>query len=121
MDPVEYNLFESLLLLVVGMTIVLASLLLLAGMISGLKTLDERINRFRIRRYSEKVETEKKEDEVNDELVAILAAAVMTTLRKPVLVRKVRFLGETQGGAWASTGRLSIMASHRIIKRKPHS
>lgn len=121
MDPMEYNLLESLLLLLVGMASVLASLLLLAGMISGLKTLDERINRLRIRRYSEKIESENKEDEVNDEFAAILAAAAMTTVRKPVLIRRVRFLEETQGGAWASTGRLSIMASHRIIKRKPHA
>jgi sodium pump decarboxylase gamma subunit len=115
----EQRIVESLLLLVAGMTSVFTALLLLAGMIRLLEWTDRTLNTKRIKKYSEKVETHKVDDELNDEIVAVIAAAVAATLRPPVRIRRIRFL--TGGGsdpAWAVTGRLNIMASHAIAKRK---
>ena len=112
------NLVESGLLLVVGLVGVFAVLLLMAGMIWALKSSDEWLNRLRIRKYAQKVETKQVEEDINDEIVAVLAAAATTVLKKPLRIRKVRFLGTQEGEAWAVTGRLNVMASHQISKRK---
>jgi len=113
-DPI----IEAVLLLVVGMSAVFSALLLLAGMIWLLEWADTRLNSLRIRKYAEKVESHKVDDEVNDEIVVVITAAVTTTLKQPVIVRKIRFLNSGPGPAWAVTGRLNIMASHAIAKRK---
>ncbi len=115
------NLVQSLLLLVVGMTGVFLSLVLLAGMIWLFRYVDEEINRRRIKTYATKVETKQVDDELNDELVAVLTAAVATAMRKAITIRKIQFLGQPAGAAWSVTGRLNIMASHAISKRKPTS
>lgn len=109
---------ETLLLLVVGMGVVFAALFLLAGMIRAMEWTDRRINAFRIRTYAEKVETHKVDEEINDEVVAVIAAAVTAAIRKPVVVRRIRFLSDGPAPAWSVTGRLNIMASHAIAKRK---
>lgn len=113
------NLLESLVLLFAGMTGVMLSLLFLAGMISAIKFLDERFNSWRIRRYSEKVATALPEDELSDEIAAIITAAVAATLKKPVRIRRLRLFDADAGAAWSSMGRLNIMASHHIARRKP--
>jgi sodium pump decarboxylase gamma subunit len=113
------DIIESVLLLVVGMAAVFSALLLLAGMIRLLEWVDRCINTTRIRKYSEKVEAHKVDDEINDEIVAVISAAVAATLRPPVRIRKIRFLtGGPSDPAWAVTGRLNIMASHAISRRK---
>ena len=113
-DPI----LEAFLLLVVGMAAVFSALLLLAGMIRLLKWGDAQINAMRIRKYADKVETHQVDDEVNDEIVAVITAAVASTIRKPVVVRTIRFLDNGAEPAWAVTGRLNIMASHAITRRK---
>jgi Na+-transporting methylmalonyl-CoA/oxaloacetate decarboxylase gamma subunit len=112
------NLLESLLLLVVGMIGVMVSLLFLAAMIGAFKVVDEWLNSWKIRRYAEKVAVSLPQDELSDELAAVLAAAATTTLKRPVRIRRVRLFDAYAGGAWASTGRLNIMASHHIARRK---
>ncbi len=113
------RILESLLVMLVGMTGVFTSLVLLAGMIWFFRWADEGLNAWRIKKYAEKVEAERVEDEINDELIAVLSAAAATALRKSVVVKKVQFLSQkTTGGSWAVTGRLNVMASHAISKRK---
>jgi Na+-transporting methylmalonyl-CoA/oxaloacetate decarboxylase gamma subunit len=114
-------LFVASLVLLVGMTIVILSLLLFAGVIVALRTSDERFNLFRIRRYSARVEAKPEELDVNDELVAVLTAAATVAIRKSVRIRRMRFLDARAAGAWTSTGRLNIMASHAVPKRKSSS
>jgi len=114
----EQNIIEAVLVLVVGMAVVFLALILLAGMIRMLEWTDRRINSLRIKKYAEKVETHKVDEEINDEIVAVLSAAVATALRKPVRIRKIRFLSGGPAQAWAVTGRLNIMASHAITRRK---
>ncbi len=111
------NLLESLILLVVGMGGVFAALLLLAGMIWLLRWADEWLNQRRILAYAQKVETHAVDTDLNDEVIAVLAAAASSTLKKRVTVRRVRFLSPRSGSTWASSGRLNIMASH-LIQRK---
>ena len=109
---------EASLILVVGMGVVFLSLLLFAGLIVALRASDERFNLFRIRRYTARVEAKPGQEDVNDELVAVLTAAAAVAIRKPVRIRRMRFLDGAATGAWTSTGRLNIMASHAIPKRK---
>lgn len=110
---------QSLILLVVGMGGVFCALLLLAGMIWLLKSADDWTNRFRIRRYAREAATHAEEGEgLNDEIVAVVTAAAMAAARRRVRVKTVRFLTPLTAGAWSSSGRLSIMASHQIARRK---
>ncbi len=109
---------EALLLMAVGMTSVIVILFLMALFIAAGKWLDEKINAYRIRRYATKIEKKGIPDELNDEIVAVITAAVMTTYRKKIRVRKIRFLDHTTQPTWAITGRLNIMGSHLITKRK---
>lgn len=112
------QILESVLLLVVGMGGVFASLLLLAGIIWLFKFTDERFNAWRIRTYAQKVEANPEEDGINDEVAAVIAAAVTAALKRPVVIRRMRFLGPAPDASWAVTGRVNIMASHLISKRK---
>jgi sodium pump decarboxylase gamma subunit len=112
------NILESLRLLVVGLLGVFAALLLLAAMIWAFRAVDEGLNKRRIRKYSAQVESKQVDTDLNDEIVAVIAAAATATLKKPIIVRRVRFLHAHPVGAWAVTGRLNVMASHSIAKRK---
>ncbi len=112
------KIIESLLLLVVGMSSVIVVLLLFAFIIHAGKLIDEKINQIRISRYSRKIDSKPETEEINDELIAVITAAVMTTYRKNIRVKKIRFLDHTSQHTWAVTGRLNVMASHLITKRK---
>jgi hypothetical protein len=48
----------------------------------------------------------------------VVTAAAVATLKKPVAIRRMRLFDSREAGAWAVTGRLNIMASHAIAKRK---
>ncbi|MBL0175482.1 MAG: hypothetical protein IPP94_09510 [Ignavibacteria bacterium] len=56
--------------------------------------------------------------ETDEELIAVLAAAATVALRRAVTVKRVQFLSGDSGTLWSVTGRLNIMASHLITKRK---
>jgi hypothetical protein len=56
--------------------------------------------------------------DLNDEIVAVLAASATVMLKRPISIRRVRFLEPSAEPAWAVTGRLNIMASHAISRRK---
>jgi sodium pump decarboxylase gamma subunit len=112
------KMLESMLLLAVGMGGVFASLLILAGMIWLFKYADEQFNAWRIRTYAQKVEANPEGDGINDEVAAVIAAAVVAALKRPVIIRRMRFLGPAPDASWAVAGRVNIMASHSIAKRK---
>ena len=112
------RIFASAMLLIVGMSGVFVSLILLAGMIWLFKFTDERFNAWRIKSYAQKVEANPEEDGINDEVAAVIAAAVTAALKRPIMIRRMRFLGPAPDASWAVTGRLNIMASHLIPKRK---
>jgi hypothetical protein len=108
---------DLLSLVVVGMGGVFCALLFLAGMIKLFQSTDEWLNRRRIRQYAEKVDSHEVDDALNDEIVAVLSAAVAITLKKRIVVRKIHFLDNRASGAWATTGRLNIMGSHLVQNR----
>ena len=105
-------LLESGLLLVVGISAVFTSLLMLAGMIWLFKAADEALNAKRVRKYAVKVENKGIDPDHNDEIVAVISAAVIAAIQRPVQVRHIRFLGEQGEDQWASAGRSTIMSSH---------
>lgn len=113
----EEKLIEASIRLVMGMTGVFSSLVLLAGVIWLMRSLDEWVNARRIRRYAASVEASDQPDELNDEIVAVISAAAALTLRRPVRVRRVQFLEDRPGTVWTSSGRLNIMASHALGRR----
>jgi hypothetical protein len=55
---------------------------------------------------------------VTEETVAVIAAAASVMLMRHVRVRRVRFLSAAPEPTWAVMGRLNIMASHAISRRK---
>jgi len=112
------DIIQSLLLLVVGMSVTVVVLSLLAGLIWFLKNSDEWLNARRIKNYAARVDTHKVDVDLNDEIVAVLAASATVMLKRPISIRRVRFLEPSAEPAWAVTGRLNIMASHAISRRK---
>jgi Na+-transporting methylmalonyl-CoA/oxaloacetate decarboxylase gamma subunit len=108
---------DALLVLLVGMTAVFFCLSLLALLIRVMRSSDEAINTRRIRSYAATV-SELPEEEINDELVAVVAAAAMATIKQPLEVRRMRFLGPEAGRTWTATGRLNIMGSHAVQKKR---
>lgn len=114
------RLTETLLVMGVGMGGVLLTLTLLAGLIALLRAGDEALNRRRIRRYDEaRARAGPAPEELDDERVAVIAAAAAETLRRPVVVRRLRFLRGDGASAWSVSGRLNVMASHQVTKGRP--
>jgi Na+-transporting methylmalonyl-CoA/oxaloacetate decarboxylase gamma subunit len=108
---------DTLLVVLVGMASVFASLSLLALLIWAVRSADEALNARRIRSYAATV-SELPEEEINDELVAVVAAAAMAAIKQPLEVRRMRFLGPETGRTWAATGRLTIMGSHAVQRKR---
>ena len=52
-------------------------------------------------------------DAVPEEVIAVISAAVATTLGPDVRVRRIRY-AKPEEGAWSEQGRLIITASHQI-------
>ncbi|MBK6846323.1 MAG: OadG family protein [Proteobacteria bacterium] len=118
-------LIESMWLLLVGMGGVFAALLLFAGLFATLSALDRRLTRWRARRAAEPAAAANPgaqlggdEPREAEELVAVLAAAASVALRRRVRVRTVQRLAPGTGNPWATAGRLTIMASHAMDRRK---
>jgi sodium pump decarboxylase gamma subunit len=112
------TLVAALMILVVGLSATFLCLLFLSAMIWSFKSIDERLNMWRIQRYAQKVEGDPHSDGVRDEIVAVIAAAITAAVRRPIVIRRVRFLESDRTGSWAVTGRINVMASHAITRRK---
>lgn len=122
-------LIESFWLLLVGMGGVFAALLLLAAVFAALSALDRRLTRWRVRRAAaraaaakpaERFGAREQPEEADDDeaLIVVLAAAASVALQRRVAVRAVQLLGPSTSNPWASAGRLTIMASRTISRRK---
>lgn len=53
-------------------------------------------------------------DEINPEIVAVIAAAILVTLKSRVQIKSIKFLTEPEDTSWARIGRLSLIESHNI-------
>jgi hypothetical protein len=51
---------------------------------------------------------------IDEELIAVITAAVESTFKKQIVVRTVRFIGQEQDLAWIRSGRLNQMTSHAV-------
>ena len=51
---------------------------------------------------------------LDDDTLAVLAAAAYTALGAPVRIHRVHVHGEPAGQAWERAGRMDIMVSHRV-------
>lgn len=57
-------------------------------------------------------------EDIDEETIAIITAAAMEALRKPVEIKRIRFLQADGASSWSVIGRLNIMGSHLITKWK---
>jgi hypothetical protein len=60
--------------------------------------------------------SELKEDdnEISEELVAVISSAAFVALNKNLVVKKIQFLSGNDNSAWSRAGRLNIMSSHSV-------
>jgi hypothetical protein len=56
-------------------------------------------------------------EELNDEIIAAITAAVVATLKKPVSLKNVKLFERNPGLQWLTSGRFTIMTSHTISRR----
>lgn len=106
-------------LTVVGMSSVFVVLIFFAGLIWFMKFIDAKVTENKIKKTVPKFKetTQSNIDDEND-LVAVITAAVYTAINKKAKVRHIQFLGHTnQDGKWANAGRLNVMSSHNLNKR----
>ena len=57
-------------------------------------------------------------DAIDEETIVVITAAVSEALQKSIRVRRIQFLHDDGASAWSVTGRLGLMGSHLITKRK---
>lgn len=57
-------------------------------------------------------------DAIDDETIVVITAAVSEALQKSIRVRRIQFLHGDGASAWSVTGRLGLMGSHLITRRK---
>lgn len=55
--------------------------------------------------------------ELNDEIIAVITAAVVTAFKKPVSLKNVKLFERNAGQHWLTSGRFTIMTSHTISRR----
>ena len=112
------NIWQSLVITVIGMSVVFSVLIILAGVIFIMRYVDEYLNNRRIAKYSKKLDRHEVEDEeTNDEVVAILAAAAHIMTQKRVVIRKLRFLGQADS-SWSALGRQAAMSTHNVQRKR---
>jgi sodium pump decarboxylase gamma subunit len=108
-------------LTVVGMTSVFVVLIFFSLLIWFMKYVDAKITENKIKKSvvnDEDLQTEIIEDNDNDELVAIITAAIQMSVSKKAKIKHIHFLGhQAHDGKWATAGRLNVMSSHNLNKR----
>ncbi|MFP4527216.1 MAG: OadG family protein [Candidatus Kapaibacterium sp.] len=117
------NIIQSLVILFVGVLGVFSSLAFFSFLIWLMKKSDKL--------FTLKILTKKEEapapirqsrpaakEEDDTQLIAVLTAAAMEIIRKPVRIRHIQYLHDQHtGGSWAVSGRSTVMASHNLTKR----
>ena len=113
------RLLYTLELAVVGISVVFSALIFFSFIIWLMKFIDAKISEKKTQKTLVDIQPESQEIEENDEnLVAVIAAAVYVVLGKKARVKHIQFLdNHAQEGNWAASGRLSVMSSHNINKR----
>jgi len=111
---------EALILMIVGILVVFSVLTFFYILI----LLINKINTFLNKKKADKKlniggkdTITSKSDEIDPEIVAVIAAAVLVTLKSRVEIKTIKFLNEPDDTSWARIGRLSLIESHNINVR----
>lgn len=107
---------EALLVMIVGMIGVFISLLFFYFIIFAIQKIDDRLNRFLVQKKLQPERIQSDVAQIKPEIVAAIAAAAYETFHKPIKIKRIHFLDESQSSQWAATGRITIMGSHNIKK-----
>jgi hypothetical protein len=54
------------------------------------------------------------ENNTNEELIAVISAAIADDLHGGIVIRKISLLSQANDSAWKRTGKLTIMSSHTV-------
>jgi Na+-transporting methylmalonyl-CoA/oxaloacetate decarboxylase gamma subunit len=111
----DEKIMMALELIVIGMGGVFCSLFLFYILMVLLQRIDKSLESRRLRRYAQKAH-QSEESEISENIVAVITAAIMETIPKPLVVHKIHF-ADTQGdNPWTRTTKLFIHDSHNIHK-----
>lgn len=108
-------------LMVVGMSVVFAALTVLLGVVALLGcVLRDRdvVERGGVPGGEASTPGVAGADGLSSELVAVLTAAAVAVMRKPVRIRRITVVGQAGGSAWLAGGRSSLMGSHKPTRRR---
>ncbi len=111
---------EALILMFIGMTSVFAVLSFFYLMIVLINKINLYINK---NKAAKKLNLESKTlpipktDDINPEIIAVISAAILVTLKSKVEIKSIKFLNEPDDTSWARIGRLSLIESHHINVR----
>ncbi len=113
----EENINEAIVVMIVGLGGVFTSLVFFYLLMLALNGIESRINKSRASRKLSPKPAANSEEQINisPEIVAVISAAAYETFRKPVVVKKVKYLKQTDS-KWSETGRMIVMGSHNINK-----
>ncbi len=111
------SLLESVNLLFIGLTGVFASLFFFYILIVVIGKISSYFNKRKVAKKLRNEPTKKSTtvtDEIDPEIIAVIAASVFATLQTKVRVKSIRFLTEPDDTSWSRIGRLSLIDSHHI-------
>lgn len=113
----EERLWEATLALIVGMGGVFASLVFFYLLMLVLNALETRINKLRVNKklLPKPAASNEEQISISPEIVAVISAAAYEAFRRPVVIKKVKFLKQTDN-SWSETGRMIVMGSHNFKK-----
>ncbi len=112
----DHHMTEGLQLTVVGMGVVFFGLIAIWVMTTVLNKMTQEPEKAPAPAPAPTPAASTNPDEISPETFAIITAAVMTVVRKPIRIERVRFVSQQNSGAWAEHGREAIHGSHRIRK-----
>ena len=111
------KILEALVVMFVGFTAVFSSLLFFFIIITLLQFIDNKLNTIRVnKKLTPLINEEKSDINITPEIVAVISAAVYEVIKKPVVIKKIKYLSQSES-SWSETGRMIVMGSHNIIKK----
>ena len=99
---------EALAITIIGMGVVLCALLALQLAVALIRGVDYMVHSLRPQGGHRPAGDE----EISDEEVAVITAAVTSTFKRPVTIHHIRMLPESAQDSWSRLGRIDIMRSH---------
>lgn len=117
MDPLYIDrITEALVLIVVGMGGVFLSLTSLYLLMVVLMKIDSMFSKQP--ETAVQTPTGETRSEINPDLIPIISAAIYAVLEKKVIIKTIHFLDDRSDTSWSRIGRLNIIDSHNINKRR---